>query len=71
MFIDEVMTVKTTAGDFRIIETHDENFPGVKIYFKGQLMCIAEYIEEDGIARTIAYTEDKDEPVNITNYNKE
>lgn len=46
----------------------DPNYPGIDIKINGVLIAIVEYTSTDNAIRTIAYTEDDDEPKTITNF---
>ena len=52
------------------MDSKDTNYPGVSVYLNGDLVSVTEYNSDTERVRTIAYTNNDDEPASITDFNK-
>lgn len=61
-------SIKTPLGNITVKNKDDNAFPGVEILLDGELVAIVEYSSINETLRTIAYTQDIDEPISIVDY---
>lgn len=64
------ISIPTQMGVLEVVESKDTNYPGISVYLNGDLVSKTEYNSNIERVRTIAYTNNEDEPASITDYNK-
>lgn len=64
------ISIPTQMGVLEVMDSKDTNYPGVSVYLNGDLVSVTEYNSDTERVRTIAYTNNDDEPASITDFNK-
>ena len=62
------LTVNTQFGTLTAAKSKDQNYPGIELRLGDNLVAIIE--QSEGKIRTIAYTDESDEAVDIIDFNK-